>query len=271
METNTYEQHLIQAGLSREQALVYGSLVASGASLASDTARRAGISRTLTYKVLGELSDLGLVEKRDQPGKVATFVAAHPLKLKELIEKRQQEAKDALTALEGVLGPMTSEYNIAGGKPGIEFFEGMDGIAQVLDDTLSAKEVIYTYADLKAIDDVYRELNKEYLEKRKRRHIEKQGILADTPFTRTMLASYDTSVTDSRLIKYKNEPSKTVIQMYDGKTSYIVMDRAEPVSMIVHDAHVTEAHRAIFEALWNYAVPFSASSDTASELPDETA
>ena len=75
--------------------------------------------------------------------------------------------------------------------------------------------------------------------------------------SRNMLASYDTTVTDSRLIKYAEAPSKTIIQIYDGKTSYIVMDRAEPVSMILHDPHIAAAHRAIFDMLWNYATPFS--------------
>lgn len=259
MEHSTYEQHLVQSGLSPEQARIYETLITKGPSLASDCARRGMVSRTLTYKVLAELQEIGLVEKKEEPGKVAIFVAAHPLKLKEIIEKRQQAAKDALSALEGVMSQMSSTYNVAGGKPGIEFFEGMSGIATVLNDTLSAKEVIYTYADLKAIDDVYRDLNKDYLEKRKRRGVEKRGILADTPFTRAMLASYDTSVTDSRLIKYSEAPSKTIVQMYDGKTSYIVMDGAEPISMIVHDPHVTAAHRAIFEVMWNYAAPFSTS------------
>ena len=266
MQSLIYEQHLIQAGLSPEQARVYEALIQKGLSPASDTARKAGISRTLTYKVLSELAGLGLVEKHEDAGKIARFIAAHPLKLKELVEKRQQEAKDALQALEGVLGAMTSNYNIAGGRPGIEFFEGMKGIETVLNDTFSAKEVIYTYADLKSIDDVYRDLNKEYVEKRKRLNIEKRGILADTPFTRNMLAKYDTTVTDSRLITYDESPSKTVIQMYDGKTSYIVMDRKEPVSIIVHDANITAAHRAIFEALWNHAVPFSTASDKSSSI-----
>lgn len=255
MESITYEKHLVQAGLSPEQSRIYASLLQKGPSLASDVAKRARVSRTLTYKELATLQTLGLVEKEDIPGKVAIFTASHPLKLKELIEKRQEEAKDALSALSGVMGAMSAAYNIAGGKPGIEFFEGMDGIASVLNDTLTAKETIYTYADLQAIDEVYRDLNRDYLEKRKRRSIEKRGILADTPFTRAMLASYDTSVTDSRLIKYSAAPAKTVIQMYDGKTSYIVMDRAEPVSMIVHDVNITAANRAIFESLWHYAEP----------------
>lgn len=258
MENTTFEQHLIQAGLTAEQARTYGALIKRGTSAASDIARKAGVSRTLTYKVLGELQTMGLVEKKAEAGKVAVFVAAHPLRLKELVEKKQQDAKDALSALDGIMGAMSSAYNVAGGKPGIEFFEGMKGIAAVLNDTLTAKEVIYTYADLQAINDVYGDLNKEYLEKRKRRNIEKRGILADTPFTRNTLAAYDTSVTDSRLIKYNEAPSKTIIQMYDGKTSYIVMDRTEPVSMIVHDAHITAAHRALFEVMWGYAAPFSA-------------
>ena len=256
----TFEQHLIQAGLTSEQSRLYESLVKSGPSPASDAARRAKVSRTLAYKVFAELAALGLIEKKEEPGKVATFVAAHPLKLKEIIEKREQEAKDALSALEDVLPRMTAEYNIAGGKPGIEFFEGMDGIAKVLDDTVTATEVIYTYADLKAIDDVYRDLNKDYLEKRKRRSIEKRGILADTSFTRKMLAGYDTEVTDSRLVKYDHEPSKTVIQMYDGKTSYIVMDRKDPVSIIVHDPFITASNRAIFEVVWDHAAPVSSAA-----------
>jgi HTH-type transcriptional regulator, sugar sensing transcriptional regulator len=248
-QTQSFEQHLRQAGLTSEQARLYESLLKNGPSPASDAARRASLSRTLAYKVFAQLEEIGLVEKREEAGKVAVFTAAHPLKLKELIEKREQSAKDALTALEGVLGQMTSEYNVAGGRPGIEFFEGMAGISKVLDDSL-------TYADLKAIDDVYRDLNKDYLEKRKRRGIEKRGILADTSFTRSLLASYDTSVTDSRLLKYAQEPSKVVIQMYDGKTSYIVMDRAEPVSIIVHDPYITAAHRAIFDVVWNQAEVF---------------
>ena len=257
METATFEQHLVQAGLTNEQARVYEALVERGPSLASDAARKAKVSRTLGYKVLGELIAMNLVQKHEESGKVTTFTAAHPLKLKEIVEKRQQEAKDALSALEGVMGAMSSAYNIAGGKPGIEFFEGRDGIAAVLNDTLSAKEVIYTYADLKAIDDVYRDLNEEYVEKRKRRGIQKRGVLADTPFTRKMLEGYDTSVTDWRLIKYADAPSKTIIQMYDGKTSYIVMDRSEPVSMIVYDPHITAAERAIFDFVWNHSEVFS--------------
>ncbi len=253
----SFEQHLVLAGLSNEQARIYEALIKNGSSTASDSARRARVSRTLVYKILSELAVIGLVSKNEKSGKIAIFTAAHPLRLKELIEKREQDAKDSIRALDDVLGQMTSEYNIAGGKPGIEFFDGMDGIAKVLNDTLTAKEVIYTYADLKAIDDVYHDLNAEYLARRQRRGIEKRGILADTPFTRRMLGSYDTSVTDSRLVQYATEPSKTVIQMYDGKTSYIVMDRVEPVSIIIHDPYITVANRAVFEVVWSHATPFS--------------
>ncbi len=257
----SFEQHLMRAGLSSEQSRVYEMLIKRGPSTASDSARRAHVSRTLVYKILSELAVIGLVSKNEEASKVAIFTAAHPLRLKELIEKREQDAKDSLRALEGVLGQMTSEYNISGGKPGIEFFEGMEGIAKVLNDTLTTKELIYTYVDIKAIDDVYRDLNTEYLARRKRRGIEKRGILADTPLTRRMLGKYDTSVTDSRLVQYTTAPSKTVIQMYDGKTSYIVMDRVEPVSIIIHDPYITSANRAIFEVVWSHATPFSPDSE----------
>ena len=251
----SFEQHLVQAGLSGEQARLYESLVRSGPSAASDTARRALVSRTLAYKVFAELAAFGLVEKREEGGKVALFVAAHPLKLKELIEKREQEAKDALAALEGVLGQMTSEYNIAGGKPGVRFFEGAEGVRKVLEDSLTSKTEILQYADIEIIETRLKKINDDYLQARARRGIAKKLIVIDSDFTRRLYATItEEAKSEVRAIKKGDAPFDVVLMIYDGKISYLTLRAKTPIGAIIADQSIYEMHRHLFLTLYEQAV-----------------
>lgn len=251
--TQGFQQHLTQAGLSAEQARLYESLVKNGPSLASDASRRASVSRTLGYKVLGELIGFGLVDKKEDAGKVAIFTAAHPLKLKELIEKREQQAKDALTALEGVLGQMTSEYNIAGGRPGVQFYEGIKGIREVAWDTLTAKEELRMFADVEAIRKYIPELNAEYVAERKKRGIKKKTIVLDTAGYRESLKGGPPDLTDTRLIKTDQPPFRSDMHIYDGKVSYITFSDTRLIGIIISDPQIYATHKYLFDFVWEKA------------------
>src|SRR4051812_9749020 len=112
-----YQESLRQAGLAKDQAAIYEALVKRGPSPASDIALSAGLGRPLAYKVLDELIEIGLVEKKDEPKKVAKFIPVHPLKLKEIADKRLDSAQNAKTALEGTLSKLISDFNLQSGKP----------------------------------------------------------------------------------------------------------------------------------------------------------
>jgi sugar-specific transcriptional regulator TrmB len=256
--TNSSKQSLVQAGLTPEQAGFYEALVASGPLPASKIAQKAHISRTLGYKVLGELEALGLVIKDDQPGKVALFTAAHPLKLKEVAEKRLEQAKDAKAALEGTLGKLISTFNLAGGRPGIEFYEGLPGVQQVLEDSLTAQSEIYTYADIESIEKYISDINKEYVRDREKLGIRKKGIALDTPFARKFLEGYAPSVTEMKLIKYDVPSFHTVMQIYDGKISYITLSEQNLIGVIIADQRIYEMHRDLFLYMWNTTPELSA-------------
>ncbi|MCK9379117.1 MAG: hypothetical protein M0P97_03150, partial [Candidatus Moranbacteria bacterium] len=60
------------------------------------------------------------------------------MELRDFAEKKQQEARDAKLALEGVLPAIISEFNLASQKPGILFYEGEDGVKEVLNDNLAS-------------------------------------------------------------------------------------------------------------------------------------
>ncbi|HEY4520930.1 MAG TPA: hypothetical protein VJL57_00845 [Candidatus Paceibacterota bacterium] len=77
---------------------------------------------------MDELISLGLVEKHEAPRSVARFAAAHPLKLKEIAENRFEQAQNAKMAVDGTLSKLISDFNLQSGKPGVRFFEGVEGV-----------------------------------------------------------------------------------------------------------------------------------------------
>jgi sugar-specific transcriptional regulator TrmB len=251
MTTLTYQQPLIQTGLATDQAAVYETLIKDGALPARDIALRSGIGRTLTYKVLDELVALGLIEKHDEPKKVATFSAVHPIKLKETVEKRLESAQSAKANLESVLGKLTSDFNLVSGKPGVQFFEGLDGIKTVMDDTLTSKTEICAYIDIQAIEKYVPEYSREYSRRREKLGIHKRNISIDTPENRFELEGYFPTVTEERLLPWHTTSFNTTLQIYDDKISYLNLNDTHQIGIIIADPEIYTMQKALFEVAWN--------------------
>jgi sugar-specific transcriptional regulator TrmB len=246
-----YEDLLIKAGLTPDQAKIYETLLKTGVMPASKAALKAGLKRGLGYKVIEQLVSLGLVEKIDK--KVALFAANHPSKVKELIQKKSDDLKSVEATLSGALGPMISDYNLTSGKPNVQFFEGEDGVKKVLEDSLYSREEILSYADITSIQKYIPKINEWYVEQREKKEVKKRGILLDTPEARKILSSYHKGVTDAKIIKLDTPPFESITQIYDGKISYITLSDNQMIGIIIEDQAVYEMHKALFNFTWNKA------------------
>lgn len=137
-------QALVQGGLTQTQAALYETLVQHGPLNARRASFLAGVSRTLGYKIFNELEKLGLVVKKDELGSVAVFSPAHPLKLKELAEKRLDEAMGAKKTLDIAIFQLISDFNKSSGQPEVQILEGISGLKEFLDDQLAQKKPLMT-------------------------------------------------------------------------------------------------------------------------------
>jgi hypothetical protein len=73
--------------------------------------------------MLEELEALGLVIKKDEKGRVALFAPAHPFKLKELAERRLEDAQAARGLVEEVLPSLVRNFDqLLGSLPEKELY-----------------------------------------------------------------------------------------------------------------------------------------------------
>ncbi len=250
MQNDPAAQSLVQTGLSNQQAAIYGKLIEMGASPASKIARESGLSRPLAYKVLDELVGLGLVEKDDAPGKVAAFSPVHPIKLKEMADKRFDEASAAKTALESSIGKLISDFNLRSGKPGVRFFEGREGLRECINDALFSRTEIHSYVDIAVIERDFADISRDFAKARQKLGLKKKNIGIDTPENRAEIEGYYTDVTEERLIPWPTASFGTVMQIYDGKVSYVTSGE-RMIGVIISDPFIYEMHRSLFEFTWN--------------------
>lgn len=243
----SYQQSLIQAGLSEEQALIYEYLVKNGPQTAGKISTSTPLKRGLVYKILDNLVNSGLAIKHDSPGKVAIFEPAHPLKLKELAEKKEADAKNAQEALKGVLEKMTIDYNLISGRPGVKFYEGIDGITNIYDSLLEQGKPIDSFEDKGEMIALIPEYAKAYPKRRVKLGITNRVIApSDNPINQTD----ESLMRETRFIPTKDFPFRMDVKIAGRLVSLITFQKENPVGVLIDNQEIAENFRILFEMVW---------------------
>jgi len=252
-----YKDIFKDINLSPGESIIYEYLLKNGESPAGEIIKKTTLKRGLVYKVLSNLKEKGLViEKKSIPSKkqgkskISHFLPNHPEKLREFIETEKKKLDQAKNTLEATMPSIISDFNLIFGKPGVRFFEGLEGIKNVLSDSLRSKEIIYSYADLEAVVKFIDKVNKEYSEKRDNLNIKKKVIFIDSPFARNYLKNYHRKTTFMKFIDHKLYPFNSVMQIYDGKISYITLSSTSKIGVIIEDKNIYQMHKSLFEFAW---------------------
>ena len=257
-----YKEIFTDINLTPGESIIYEYLLKNGESPAGEIIKKTTLKRGLVYKVLGNLKEKGLViEKKSVPSKkqgkrkISHFLPNHPEKLREFIENEKKKLNQVKNTLEATMPSIISDFNLISGKPGVRFFEGIEGIKKVLDDTLTSKETIYSYSDIEAIVKYTKKINTAYIKRRAELKIKKRGIIVDSPFARSYLKEYFLDVTENRFISNEIFPFNSVMQIYDNKVAYISLSEKTKIALLIEDKNIYKMHRSLYELTWKHAKP----------------
>ena len=241
------KEAIVNLGLPEKEASVYVALLAAGRSTASEIGRRANVNRATAYVVLDALIQKELVSISGKEPK-QEYVAESPDKLPALFKKYQKEAKEKEEKAHELATQLKSIQKV-GNRPQVKFYEGVDGLRTVFEDTLTATSgKIIAFC---AIEDQHAHIPNyfpEYYQRRKKKGIFMRAIFPRTPEGIERVKENDNEFRDSRFVpadKFRFHPA---INVYDNKT--MIASFREKLGIIIESDEVADTMKKVFELAW---------------------
>jgi len=248
-----YEKIFSQIGLSEQEAVIYEIMLRLGQAKAKEIYQKSPFKRGLVYKILDNLIEKHLIIRIDKPGKVSIFQIEHPEKIDALAEAQEKKFRYYKKNVENIMPELISNYNLAFNKPGVKFYEGIEGMRKVLEDTLKSKTEIYLFLNKNALEqeETFRELNKKYKIKREKAGIKKKIIRAGIKKNKKESQEKDyEAITEIRYFQKDLPDFKASVQIYDNKISYQIINKDQIISIIIEDRHIYEMNKIWFKYIW---------------------
>lgn len=238
----TIAQTLRELGLEGKRAEVYLAALHLGSASVQEIAKKAGFQRPTTSDILDDLVGRGLLsvvtEKRTR-----IFSADSPKKLLSIAEDRTKQIASILPDLEALFGKSKT-------KPRVRFYEGIEGIKTVYEDTLTVSD-----KKLRAIlsaQDLFVIPGKKYMDDYVARRID-AGISLKVirSETKEIEELWPASHQENRELHLA--PSNMIFAMtmylYDDKIA-LIGTQHEPFGLILQSADFFTMQSNLFETLW---------------------
>jgi sugar-specific transcriptional regulator TrmB len=240
-------QILQKIGLTEKESKVYLANLELGTAVVSDISKKAKINRVTTYDILQKLIEKALVSQITK-NKMKFFTALDPEDLFNDFQKRVKTLEKSLPEFKRLKGE--TEH------PKVRFFEGIEGIKKIYEDTLSSHTEILNYANSEEIRRFWPEYDEEYVKKRKEKKIFLRGIAPDDQYGRKVAAENKKFHREIRLVQGEQFNFTNEIHIYDNKVAIISINE-EIIGTIIESQEIANTQRAIFNMAWAFAEQFT--------------
>jgi sugar-specific transcriptional regulator TrmB len=233
-------------GLSKNEALVYLTLLDTGSATATRIAELSRVHRTNVYDSLERLVKKGLVCYITK-GETRYFNAADPESLSGMLKQKEEDFR-------AILPQLKLSRELAPSKDSASLFEGVAGIRAITEDILNCvpdgAEVL-TFGNPRNTSQLMKGFIEFYHKRRierkiTQRHIynenakDRIGVLNSMPFTK---AAY--------LPKEYDSPAATTV--YGSKVAFFIWSEP-PLGILIESERMAESYRNYFELLWKLAI-----------------
>ena len=232
------EERLTQAGLSGNEAKIYLELLKRGSINASELAKKAGLDRTITYQVLNNLIEKGLVNYIFKEHK-KYFSATKPANLLRPIKEQEDFVRNIIPDLEKI-------EKLKEVKQYVEVYEGKSGLKVLFEEILTAKELCFFGATGKSYDVLrwgMERIEKEFVKK----GIKGRGIAS------RRIKGLRWSKLKNMKLRYVEggESRSTSFGILDKeKIGIICLEQEKPLIIMIRNEFIAETLQNYFEFMW---------------------
>jgi HTH-type transcriptional regulator, sugar sensing transcriptional regulator len=246
---------LIKLGLTDEEAKIYLACLELNGGPVSVIARKAGVHRVSCYHTLENLLKKRLLSQYNKNG-VKCFAPEAPEVLEELAMEKVATAKFLLPQIKAL-------SSSSGFRPKIRFYEGMDGVERVFNESLSTEGEILGYTNLQQVIDSIPSFFTSYTHKRFKKGIKTRYLSPNTVETvhaidQFLPQDYDPNLIEMLLVNKDQFPFDNEILIFGNSVGIVSLNQDELLGLIVESATFSQTMKAIFDLAWLGATAFVA-------------
>ena len=238
-------------GITETESALYELLLKKGEVPITTLIRESKLKRPTVYKALHSLTKKGLVTQQDIRKKLHVRPES-PSKLQELADKQYKQIEDTKLNLNALLPGLALSYTHSTDKPVVRVYEGVAGLKEVYNDTLTVGEPIFALLQSSIVEpELFDWLTKTYVKKRVKAKIHAKVIVASGPASKDYVQESKESYRTTKQIDSKRFPFQHEIDIYGDKVAIIHFKKDEPlIGIIIHHPQIAKTMKAWFDLAW---------------------
>ena len=247
---NEIKNILEQIGLSSKEIEIYLALLELGRNNVSNITKNTSINRTTGYVLLNNLVRMGIVHILGKKPKLEYIIESTD-HLVDYLERKIKEDNNTLASLKKIL-PEVKSMHYSSSKPIVKYYEGIKGLRQVYEDTLTAKTEIVSMASYQEMHETLPDYFPNYYKRRAKKNIKIKGFVPDTIMARKRRKLNEDENRELALLPYEKEYLFTPeIDIYDNKV--MIASWKEKLGIIIESQEISDALRVMFKLAWEEA------------------
>ncbi len=248
------KETLESLGLSDKEAQVYLALLPVGSAPASVLGNRTGINRSTAQYICQQLAKKGLIKALEKNN---TFIYSpeSPDKLLYLLNLQKAALEEKEHQTNRIIGDLKAMINPMAVLPKVKFFEGADGLIEMLEDVIQENKPLYGALQLdEQMDErILDYAINVYTPKRAALKNPAKFLFNDNKLTRDYQDN-DSSVNRiSLLLPVKEFPFEACCHIYGDKVAFYSYRKNDLSGVLIQNPQINKLMMSIFRAAWNYA------------------
>lgn len=236
------EKIIKATNLNEKEARLYLAALELGKNSITILAKRARLNRITAYSIAEKLIQKGYLESSTQ-NSITIFDAINPQSIAEQISEKSRTFKKLL--------PDLRRLHKKNDHPTIRYFEGVEAIKSLYQDSLSSSTEILNFANSSDIRQFWPEYDQDYVHQRAKKKIFLRGFAPDDDYGQKVASENTKYYREIRLLPADSAHFHNEINIYDDKISMVSFSAENPLGIIIQNQEIADTQRAIFELLWN--------------------
>lgn len=241
------KQNLKVLGLTDEEIKIYFTALEQGSVSILQLARETKIPRTTVYLLIESLCQKGLLDLSVE-GKKKRYFPASPDEIVTLGKARQAEISESLNAIEKELPKLQVYYNQKHQKPKIRYYEGIEEVKKIYEDSLKYPEIYVHCMSQNAIE-VMGGYIEDYIVRLNRRMIHTKELVSNSKHDLKYQKDFESE--RNKIVTIPEEfITNTDYFIYGDSVAFLTYKDNVPVGVIISDPEIVHFEKIRFLMIW---------------------